>query len=179
MRIPLKLPVIFFKLPVIFFKFSLLFFKFSLLFFKFSLLFFKFAPQNVGGGSGELEIPPGFPLSTRLAPHFPVIFFREGLGEGRGLGRKCRISVAFSQKKRKLFNIWTGKSGRFFLFGAFFGGGRAGRGEGNPARSVDFRRSGGGVGRKERREATNGEGEGKFRAKKFPAEQGCSAGRRV
>ena len=77
MRIPLKLPVIFFKLPVI---------------------FFKFAPQNVGGGSGELEIPPGFPLSTRLAPHFPVLFFREGLGEGRGLGRKCRISVAFSQK---------------------------------------------------------------------------------
>ena len=84
----LKFPVIFFKLSVIFFKLSVIFFKLPVIFFKFPVIFFKFAPQNVGGGLGELEIPPGFPLSTRLAPHFPVIFFLQSPAPAK----KCPVS---------------------------------------------------------------------------------------
>ena len=95
MRIFFKLPVIFFKLPVLLLKFPVLllkfpviFFKLPVIFFKLPVIFFKFAPQNVGGGSGELEIPPGFPLSTRLAPHFPVIFFLQSPAPAK----KCPVS---------------------------------------------------------------------------------------
>ena len=192
MRIPLKLPVIFFKLPVI---------------------FFKFAPQNVGGGSGELEIPPGFPLSTRLAPHFPVLFFREGLGEGRGLGRKCRISVAFSQKSINFSTFGRAKvvvssfSGHFsagegrgevreILHGAGIFGGAAGVWGGKkgvkPQRGrertqmgrvrTQMRRVRKSFGQKKSPRGRDAQWEGgvdgKCSGKKIPAEQGCSAGRR-
>ena len=107
----------------------------------------------------------------------PRNLFSGRLGRGARARQKVQDFGGFFSKKHKLFNIWTGKSGRFFLFGAFFGGGRAGRGEGNPARSGDFRRSGGGVGREERRGATKGEGDGKCSGKKIPRGAGMLSGK--
>ena len=144
----LKFPVLLLKLPVLLLKLPVLLLKLPVIFFKFSLLFFKFAPQNVGGGSGELEIPPGFPLSTRLAPHFPVIFFRDGLGEGRGKGGKCRISVAFSQKSVNFFGgaagLWKGGAKKFPAGRVRLGGvaGLQAQMEGDFLRKVVFRKGG-------------------------------------